>query len=457
MRLLKVIKKKYHGMDRGVANLELLMVLAIIGLFSLVLVFGFNNFPSTDNQLPPGYSCCDSGNGELCTPNLDKKLNIKVNNIDTEYHLLKTGIKFIEGSIHLEPLGISNVITSLPSGHVVYINNVSGKTPQQDMYVRAGGLCAIHGERQDPMDIIFARNLSEGCQAIPNEEIVYVCTKGCDVNTQVELDWEFDAYFRANDIETPGIPEAIKSCEGPTGAEITYGAQRLINLPSPSGAKQDLQLETFYAESANIIANWFSPYCKPAIYLYPEEESSIHVRIAPLGKMLLTIPEYPAAGWKVKASPNGDIYHNNIRFDYLFYEASIPDDKIVLPKEGFVVPFSDLNDFLPNLVKKLGLNEKETKQFTEYWLKVLPESRYYQIKIVEQLILGEISPLYIIPAPKTSIRVTLHFMPLQKKIDLFEPAIVTPERKGFTVVEWGGIFKTNPPANGEKYNFSCFM
>ena len=452
MRALNVIRKKCHGINRGVANFELLMILAMIALFSMAIVFGFQQFPSTDNQLPPGYSCCDSGNGSLCTPNADKKLILKLNSVNTEYRLLKTGVKFIEGIIHLEPLIASSVVTSLPAGQFVYINNVSGKITQQDLYVKEGGLCRIHGDRQDPMDIVFARSLPEGCEAIPNEEVVYVCTSGCIFGEQVGMNAEFDAYFRTSDIVTPGIPEAVKNCEGPTDAEITYGAQRIINLPSPSGKKEELQLETFYAESDNIIANWLSPYCKPAVYLYPQKESDIHVRVEPLGEMLITIPTYPKDGWRVKAYPNGDIFHEGLKFDYLFYEASIPDELIILPKEGYVVSYDSLSIFIPDLVSKLGLNEKETRQFTEYWVKVLPKSPYYQIKIVEQSVLGKISPLYIIPSPQTSIRVTLHFTPLEAEAELPEPNLVTPERKGFTVSEWGGIFKKDAA-----HPFSCFM
>ena len=452
MRLVNVIRKKCHSINRGVANFELLMILAMIALFSMAIVFGFQQFPSTDNQLPPGYSCCDSGNGALCTPNADKKLILKLNSNNTEYRLLKTGVKFIEGIIHLEPLIASNVVTSLPVGQFVYINNVSGKIKQQDSYVKTDGLCRIHGERQDPMDIVYARNFPEGCEAIPDEEVVYVCTKGCEINQQVGVNWEFDAYFRSSDIETPGIPEAIKNCEGPTDAEITYGAQKIINLPSPLGKKQELQLETFYAESDNVIANWLSPYCKPAVYLYPKKESDIHVRVEPLGKMLLTIPEYPQAGWKVRARPNGDIFYNGTRFDYLFYEASIPDEVVTLPEEGYVIDYASLPEFIPDLVSKLGLNEKETRQFTEYWVKVLPKSPYYQIKIIEQSVLGKISPLYIIPSPQTSIRVTLHFTPLETMVNLPIPKFVTPIRDGFTLVEWGGIFKRDAA-----HPFSCFM
>jgi hypothetical protein len=66
--------------------------------------------------------------------------------------------------------------------------------------------------------------------------------------------------------------------------------------------------------------------------------------------------------------------------------------------------------------------------------------------------LEKISALTINPSPKTIIRVTLHFTPLDKKTELAEPQITKVQRNGFTVVEWGGIFKRDPT-----HPFSCLM
>ncbi len=41
--------------------------------------------------------------------------------------------------------------------------------------------------------------------------------------------------------------------------------------------------------------------------------------------------------------------------------------------------------------------------------------------------------------PETLIRLNFYFRPLKEKIDLSKPVITTPERKGFTVVELGGM------------------
>ena len=46
--------------------------------------------------------------------------------------------------------------------------------------------------------------------------------------------------------------------------------------------------------------------------------------------------------------------------------------------------------------------------------------------------------LNITPAPDSIIRVVMLFKGLDEPIDVEEQILETPERKGFTVVEWGG-------------------
>ncbi|MBU4348141.1 hypothetical protein KJ671_01375 [Patescibacteria group bacterium] len=53
----------------------------------------------------------------------------------------------------------------------------------------------------------------------------------------------------------------------------------------------------------------------------------------------------------------------------------------------------------------------------------------------------QIAPLDINPKPDTVIRVLMDFSPLDKMADFEGFEIKTPERKGFTVVEWGGVLR----------------
>lgn len=47
-------------------------------------------------------------------------------------------------------------------------------------------------------------------------------------------------------------------------------------------------------------------------------------------------------------------------------------------------------------------------------------------------------PLEIEPKPDTLIRVLMEFKGLDKYKTVKEQKLITPERKGFVVVEWGG-------------------
>jgi len=281
----------------------------------------------------------------------------------------------------------------------------------------------------------------EGCTPIPDDEIIYVCINNCD---PVSPDTEFDIYFRLDDIPTPGVPDVVKNCR-----ETATGQVIITPTPAPNEPFKDLQINAFKVQK---VATWLSPYCKPAIYLYPKEKENIHVSIAPKGKLTLTIPSYPSSGWNVTAYPNGDIYSGSTQYDYLYYEAQIPNDLIDKPEKGFVVRKDEVKNLLETILPQLGLNGKESEQFTSYWINVLPKSSYYFVGVVTQSTLNDIAPLVINPKPDTLIRVTLYFKMLDTNQPVTEPVLSSVKRNGFTVVEWGGIVQTDPD-----HPFSCFM
>jgi hypothetical protein len=174
---------------------------------------------------------------------------------------------------------------------------------------------------------------------------------------------------------------------------------------------------------------------KPAIYLYPTEDSFVSVNLDINGKITQDIPNY-GEGWNVFATKEGIIDGN---YDYLFYEARL--NKLDVPEEGWVVEYSELKNWFDSNLNKLGLNEKESYQFKEYWLSRLSEANYYEIKLLSKEYLDENIALNINPVPDTLIRLEFYFKPLKESEQINEPSIITPERKGFTAVEWGGILK----------------
>ena len=174
---------------------------------------------------------------------------------------------------------------------------------------------------------------------------------------------------------------------------------------------------------------------KPAIYLYPEEDSMVSVKLGVKGIIAKDIPAYKN-GWNVFATKEGIIDN---KYDYLFYEAILFGAKF--PESGWVVGYGELRGWFQDNLIKLGLNEKEKNQFIDYWMESLPEADYYQIKMADKKFLDEYMRLDISPKPDTEIRLLFEFTPLSEKIVINEPEIATLERNGFTVVEWGGILK----------------
>jgi hypothetical protein len=283
---------------------------------------------------------------------------------------------------------------------------------------------------------------SQGC--IPNDEIIYVCNGTCEGNVGTG---SFDAYYRVSD---GPVPEAISECASSRIFNAVKSGQQKIIFSQKPGQK-NLQLETFKVAQGDIAA-WLSPYCKPAVYLYPKSQTFVNVKVESHLPLTYTLPLYPSGGWGVLADQNGLINYKNTFYDYLYYETKIPDGEVPKPQEGFVVKKGELKELFADILPKLGLNGKEERQFSEYWLDVLPESPYYFVGVVPQVDLNQLAQLAITPNPNTIIRVTLYFEALNSETNAKEPTILTPQRNGFTVVEWGGIFKRD-----KNHNFTCFQ
>ena len=240
----------------------------------------------------------------------------------------------------------------------------------------------------------------------------------------------------------PQIANQLNRIEGKNAVCITKTIEEIKELIN-EGLTEDLISK--YSCSGNLIdiigeicVNNDFPHFppgvkKPAIYLYPLVDSNIQVKVNINGKITKDIPDYNN-GWDVFATKEGII---NNEYDYLFYEAEL--NKLELPNEGWVVKYADLDSWFDNILSKLGLNEKEARQFKEYWLNELPESNYYEIKMLDSKFLKQNMNLEINPIPDTLIRIEFYFKPVNLIREINEPSIVTPKREGFTVVEWGGI------------------
>ena len=174
---------------------------------------------------------------------------------------------------------------------------------------------------------------------------------------------------------------------------------------------------------------------KPVIYLYPEKEQEVNVKLDLDGKFTFTYPEYNN-GWNVTAKPDGTIISDGKEYSYLFWEGLMPTFKPDF-KEGFVVKGSDSADFLRETLSQMGLTPKEYNEFIVYWAPKLQENEYNKIYFAEDEYTDK-AKLEINPKPDSILRVFMVYEKADENTVLPKQEIKPFERKGFTVVEWGG-------------------
>lgn len=176
---------------------------------------------------------------------------------------------------------------------------------------------------------------------------------------------------------------------------------------------------------------------KPIIYLYPEEEIQLYVKLGKEDNITCSYPDYKN-GWNVIAKPDGSLVDTETgRNLYSLYWEGIHSEECNLT-EGFVVKGNETIKFLEEKLSILGLNELEAEEFIIYWLPILQDNKYNYIRFATLDEINNNMPLELSVEPDTLIRILMQYKPLDEYIEVKEQELVTPERNGFTVVEWGG-------------------
>lgn len=196
--------------------------------------------------------------------------------------------------------------------------------------------------------------------------------------------------------------------------------------------------EWYYAKKIKVLdaeEYYGNVAAKPVIYLYPEKVMDVAVNLEYDGMLTCTYPEYNN-GWQVTAQPDGTLTDDKGQsYNYLYWEG-ITDITYDFSK-GFCVPGEDTAEFLEKSLAQLGLNRKEANEFIVYWLPLMQENPYNLISF-QQEAYTEQARLNISPCPDTLIRVFMSWKPLVQAVAVEPQQLTAPERKGFTVVEWGG-------------------
>jgi hypothetical protein len=185
----------------------------------------------------------------------------------------------------------------------------------------------------------------------------------------------------------------------------------------------------------------FFMIAKPAIYFYPTFPTQVTASVSSDELFIASEPDVglvSPAVWKFTAYPDSVLVAGGRQYPYLFYETTYLGRKFPL-SYGWSVPYGQLPSVLDYRLKQLGLNDAERKEFLAYWTARLQYSPYYSVYVIPQSEIDSKLRLSVSPKPDTVIRVLIGFRPTAEEEKLVAPITETPQRKGFTVVEWGGF------------------
>ncbi|OQA53010.1 MAG: hypothetical protein BWY43_00232 [candidate division WS2 bacterium ADurb.Bin280] len=174
---------------------------------------------------------------------------------------------------------------------------------------------------------------------------------------------------------------------------------------------------------------------KPVVYLYPDSETPFEVKVG--ANVTVSEPSY-GSGWSGTAKPSGQLIVNGKTYPNLFWEGL---GWGVYPQinSGTVVAAKDAEATIRSQLQYMNLNDQEITDFMEFWSPKLPKSNYVRISWIYGEEMDNLAPLYVNPKPDSVIRVFMDFAALDEIVDIKSQQLPKFERKGFTVVEWGGL------------------
>ena len=176
---------------------------------------------------------------------------------------------------------------------------------------------------------------------------------------------------------------------------------------------------------------------KPVVYLYPTKTTQVSVKVG--ANVTVSDPLYPANGWQhVTAQPSGRLTYLGKTYDSLFWEGQGYGDYPGIVA-GTVVKRADAASTIRRQLAEQGLNTKETADFMAFWESKIPNKPYIRLTWLNTAQMNTLAPLYISPKPDTVIRVFLDMDGFDTPPQLPVQKLTKIERRGFTVVEWGGL------------------
>jgi hypothetical protein len=195
---------------------------------------------------------------------------------------------------------------------------------------------------------------------------------------------------------------------------------------SVDGFKNNNTIETYY----------YSYEAKPNIYLYPETETDLSVKLDLVkgGEIVVSIPDY-GDGWNVRVAPDGII---DDKYEFLFYESFTPD--LYQYSAGWTVDAREFEKFFTENLKEYGFQGREINDFIDWWIPRFDKTGCFYVHPQLDDIISKTIQLNISQTPDSVQRL---FYVIRKApgcdAEIQDVAIKPFERKGFTVMEWGVI------------------
>ena len=175
---------------------------------------------------------------------------------------------------------------------------------------------------------------------------------------------------------------------------------------------------------------------KPIIYLYPELPTVCSVKLLLNGVLTATYPSYENGWDNFTAYPDGTLVFPDGKEYYALFWEGIQNTAYDFTK-GFCVKGEDTTEFLEWALLKLGLTSREANEFIIYWAPRM-QSNPYNVISFQYEAYTDGAELEISPSPDSLLRVFMAYYSSNEKVDIESQELCGFERRGFTVVEWGG-------------------
>lgn len=209
-------------------------------------------------------------------------------------------------------------------------------------------------------------------------------------------------------------------------AHLGYSVEELKNL----------LLAMSFEDAREFLAH----YIISPLYLYPPKQTTVSVKVS--GEIVFSDPKAETNSWKVLANPSGKFIDLTDQKEYQNLAFDLKIEKFKVPQRGVITERENLQEILAVYANKFRLNQKETRDFVDYWLKKMPIANFYFVSHFSTDEAEELMPLKISPQPDTEIKLMMYFKPLveRPREEISPPEFpLIPARVGFTTFDFNGI------------------